>query len=173
VRSAGEIRTELLKLRDLRRLPYAHIEENSRCSRAQLVSALKLEATEEVLRKLDAYLDAKHLHQAQKDSQDLFNYERYSNELFRCYGAKTVHPNTFANFSPDRRRRMLDAMDYRCKRLFVEVIQRTGNRVILPDGANYWRCKDYVRKRGIQVDLTHGNARRVLREGPMGKSRFL
>lgn len=173
MRSAGEIRTELLKLRDLKRLPYAHIEENSRCSRAQITAALRMEATEDVLRKLDAYLDAKHLHEARKDSEELYQYERYSNELFRCYGARTVHPGTFQNYSRDRKKRMLAAMDFRCKQLFAEVMRRTGSDARLPDGLNYWKCKEYIRKRGIQVDLTYGNARRVLREGSMGKSRYL
>lgn len=174
MRSAGEIRTELLKLRDLRKLPYAQLEQDSRCSRAQIVTALRLEATEDVLLRLDAYLDAPHLHAVRKESEDLYDYEKYSNELFRCYGAKTVHPLTFQNYPPDRRKRMLAAMDFRCKKLFAEVAKlQTGKDLVLPDGQNYWRCKEYVRKKGISVDLTHGNARRVLREGPVGKSRFL
>ena len=173
MRTPGEIRTQLLKLRDIRHIPYAHLSENSRCSRGQLISALKLEATEDVLRRLDAYLDATHLHVARRDSEDLYAYEKYSTELFRVFGCKTIHPLTFQNYSADRRKRMLSAIDYRCKELLRAVIKASGERLSLPDGYNYWRCKDYLRKRRIQVDLTNGNARRVLREDPVGKSRFL
>ena len=53
MRPPGEIKRQLLILRDLKRLPRSHICENARVSFHQLNTALRLEATEDVLRKLD------------------------------------------------------------------------------------------------------------------------
>lgn len=174
MRTSGQIRTELLKLRDLKRIPFSQLETDSRCSRHEITAALKLEATEATLRKLDAYLDAPHMHSAEtRDSKAMYEYERNSNELFRVYGAKTKHPLTFQGLSYDQKKRMLAAMDYRLKCLLREFLELTGVKTRLPDGLNYWRCKDYLRKRGVALELANGNARRVLGARAVGESRFL
>ena len=174
MRSAGDIRRELLKLRDLKRIPFAQLENDARCTRHEITAALRLEATEDTLRKLDAYLDAPHLHSAEtRDSQAMYEYERNSNELYRVYGAKTQHPLTFQGLSNDQKKRMLASMDYRLKCLLKEFLEATGVKVRLPDGLNYWLSKDYLRKKGVRLDLSDGNARRVLGARPVGQSRFL
>ena len=174
MRAPGEIKTELLKLRDLKHLPYAKMEEDSRCSRPQILSALKLEATEDVQRRLDAYLDAKHLHVQKKDSELLYRIEQLDRELYREYGAKTKHILTVQSMSVEQQKRLFSAMDYRAKMLLKERLERDyGARIRFPDGINYWKCKEYARKRGAAVGPADGNARRVLRQGAVGKSRFI
>lgn len=160
-------------LRDLRHLPYAHICENSRCSREQLTSALKLDATEEVLRRLDAYLDAKHLHVRKKSTELLYSIEQMDRELFRVYGAKTIHILTVQDWSQDRQKRHATAMDYRLKQLLRHYLSLRGIKARLPDGLNYWRTKDYLKRKGIDLALENGNARRLFRANPMVESRFL
>lgn len=173
MRSAGEIKTELLKLRDLKHLPYSKMATDSRCSKAQIVTALKLEATEDVLRRLDAYLDAKHLHVQKKGSDLLYRIEQMDRELWREYGARTKHILTVQDWSEDRQKRHAAAMDHRLKCLLREKYQRVHNtKVVLPDGVNYWQCKAYVERR-YPVDTTHGNARSVFRASAVGKSRYL
>lgn len=174
MRSAGEIKTEILKLRDLKHLPYSKIAADSRCSKAQIISAIMLEATEDVQRRLDAYLDAKHLHVQKKDSELLYRIEQMDRELWRVYGGRTKHILTVQDMSEEQQKRHAAAMDYRLKCLLRETVEKqTGRRVNLPDGFNYWQCKEYLRKKGIAVDLSNGNAGRVLREGTVGKSRYL
>lgn len=172
MRSAGEIKKELLKLRDLKHLPRAHICENARVSLHQFTSALRLEATEDVLIKLDAYLDAKHLHVRKKNSERIYRFERYDRELYMNYRAKSIHALTFQDMSADQQDRMLAAMDYRLKRLLAEKLEREGVRVRLPDGLNYWKCKDLIEKKQALV-VKKRDPGRVLRPGPVGKSRYL
>lgn len=172
MRSAGEIRKELLKLRDLNHLPRAHICESARVSLHQFNTALKMEATQDTLIRLDAYLDAKHLHVHRKNSERIYRFERYDRELYCQYGAKNKHVLTFQNMSKDQQDRMLAAMDYRCKRLLAEKLEREGVRLRLPDGLNYWQCKElYQRKQALVAK--NRDPRRVLRPCAMGKSRFL
>ena len=174
MRSPGEIKLELLKLRDLKRLPYAKISEDSRCSTAQIVTALKLEATEPVLRKLDAYLDAKHLHVHKKDSELLYRIEQMGREIYREFGGNTVHILTVQGWSTDKQKRHAAAMDYRLKMLLKERIEREhGARIRFPDGLNYWKCKEYARARGASVGSANRDSGRVLRPGAVGKSRFI
>ena len=112
MRSPGEIKTELLKLRDLKHLPYSQIEEDSRCSKPQIVSALKLEATEDVLRRLDAYLDAKHLHLPKRSNSELlYRIEQMDRELYREFGAKTKHILTVQGMSVEQQKRLAGAME--------------------------------------------------------------
>ena len=77
----------------------------------QLNTALRLEATEDVLRKLDAYLDAKHLHVRKKNSERIYRFERYDRELYCQYRAKSVHALTFQDMSIDQQDRMFAAME--------------------------------------------------------------
>lgn len=176
MRTPGEIKTELLKLRDLKHLPYSHITEHSRCSVPQIVSALKLEATEDVMRRLDAYLDATHLHVNKKHTEMLWRIEKLDNELYRVFGAKTIHILTVQDWSRDRQRRHLDAMDYRGKRLLKRTLELMGlQKIRFPDGLHYWKWKDGLCRRNpkVKMVLESGDANRLLREDPMGKSRFL
>ena len=172
MRSPGEIKKQILILRDLKHLPRAHICENSRVTLHQLSSALKLEATEDVLLKLDAYLDAPHLHKRKKNSERIYRFERYDRELYFRYGAKNVHALTFQDMSRDQQERLLVAMDYRLKRLLAEKLEREGVRVRLPDGLNYWKCKELIEKKQALV-VKDRNSRSVLRSSPVGKSRFV
>ena len=171
MRSAGEIKKQLLILRDLKHLPRSHICENARVSLHQFTTALRLEATEDVLIKIDAYLDAKHLHVRKKNSERIYRFERYDRELYCQYGAKSIHALTFQNMSYDQQDRMLASMDYRCKRLLAEKLEREGVKVRLPDGLNYWKCKELVAKQALVVKKR--DPRRVLRQGAVGKSRFI
>ena len=172
MRSAGEIRKELLKLRDLKHLPRSHICESARVSLHQFNTALKMEATQDTLIRLDAYLDAPHLHIRKKHSERIYRFEQYDRELYCQYGAKSKHVLSFQDMSKDQQDRMLSAMDYRCKRLLAEKLERDGVRLRLPDGLNYWKCKElYERKKALVA--TNRNPRRVFRPGTMGKSRFL
>jgi hypothetical protein len=174
MRTQGEIKTELLKLRDLKRMPYSKMAEDSRCSKEQIITALKLEATEPVLRRLDAYLDATHLHVHKKDSDLLYRIEQLDRELYREFQAKSIHILTVQSWSVDRQKRHAAAMDYRLKQLLKERIERdTGARMRFPDGLNYWKCKDYARARGASVGAANRESRRVLRPGAVGKSRFI
>lgn len=173
MRAPGDIKVELLKLRDLRHLPLVKICADSRCSREQVAAALRLEATEPVLRKLDAYLDAKHLHVREKKTELLWRVEQMDRELYRIFGAKTIHILTVQDWPQWKQERHLAAMDYRGKQLLTEYLKRKGIKVRLPDGLNYWKCKDYLQGKGVTLGLADADAGRVLREGPMGKSRFL
>ena len=159
-------------MRDLKHLPRSHICEMSRVSIHQLITALKLEATEDVLRKLDAFLDAPHLHVKKKNSERIFRFERYDRELYMRWGAKSVHALTFQDMSQHQQDRMLSAMDYRCKRLLAEELARNNVRIRLPDGLNYWKCKELVEKRQALV-VKKRDSRDFLRQGPVGKSRFV
>lgn len=172
MRSAGEIKKQLLILRDLKHLPRAHICENSRVSLFQLTQALRLEATEDVLRKLDAYLDAPHLHMRKKNSERIYRFERYDRELYCQYGAKSIHALTFQNMSYDQQDRMLAAMDYRCKRLLAEKYAAMGITLRIPDGLNYWQAKKLVEQKQALVAKKRDPGR-LLRPGAVGKSRFL
>lgn len=175
MRPPGEIKRQLLVLRDLRHLPYSHMAEHSRCSRDQIMSALQLEATEDVLVRLDAYLDAKHLHVRKRSSELLWRYERNDRELFRMFGAKSFHSLTVQEMPQDKVRRMIDAMDYRLKNLFHRYLQLKGVKAALPDGLSYWAWKAKICKKhqDIRLGLADGDACRLLRADPMGQSRFL
>ena len=74
--------------------------------------------------------------------------------------------------SYDQQDRMLAAMDYRLKRLLAEKMEREGMRVRLPDGLNYWKCKEFVAKKQAVVAKKR-DSRDFLRQGPVGKSRFV
>ncbi len=138
----------------------------------QLVSALKLEATQDVLIKLDAFLDAKHLHSKKKHSERIYRFEQYDRELYMRWKAKSVHVLTFQNMSMHQQDRMLSAMDYRCKRLLAEELARTGVQLRLPDGLNYWKCRELFEKKQALVAKKR-DPRHILRQGAVGKSRFL
>jgi len=172
MRSAGEIRTELLKLRDLRHLPKAHICENARVSAHELISAFKLEATELTLLKLDAYLNAPQLHVRKKHSERIYRFEQYDRELYMRWKAKSIHVLTFQDKTRDEQERTLSAMDYRCKRLMIEEYARKGIALCIPDGLNYWKARKYVEEKQALVAKKR-DASRILRQNTARRSRFL
>lgn len=172
MRSPGEIKKQLLILRDLKHLPKAHICESARVSPHQLISALKLEATQDVLIRLDAYLDAPHLHVKKKHSERIYRFEQYDRELYMRWKAKSVHVLTFQNLSMHQQDRMLSAMDYRCKRLWVEEMAEKGVYLRIPDGLNYWKARELHEKKQALVSKKREPGR-LFRQGAMGKSRFL
>lgn len=144
MRSAGQIKTELLRLRFDRkfRLPLAVIAKDARCSPPQVISAMKLEATETILRRLDAYLDAGHLHQHRKGTRLLYQIERLSDEMYREWGARSLPMRDVQLMPAERQRRLLTAMNWRAKRLLrLEFLKETGVELKLADGLSYWKAK--------------------------------
>lgn len=144
MRSAGEIKRELLKLRFDRkfRLPLSLIAKDSRCTPQQVISAMKLEATETVQRRIDAYLDAGHLHEHRKGTRLLYRIERMSDELYREFGARSLPMRDIQLMPVERQKRMLVAMHWRAKRLLRrKFFEETGAELRLSDGLSYWRAK--------------------------------
>lgn len=164
MRGAPDIRRLLLQLRDRNRLPYRVMSERSRCTEAQIISALRLEATEDVLRRLDAFLDAPKLHAATNDNRRLYQYEQYNRELWDEYDARTLHPLTFAAKSVDGQRRLLNAIDQRLKNLLAEkIFKESGIRLKFSDGLTYWQAKRKARERGASVGAQDAKPYRVSR----------
>ena len=144
MRSAGQIKTELIRLRFDRkfRLPLAVIAKDSRCSPPQVISAMKLEATEVILRRLDAYLDAGDLHVHKKGTRLLYQIERLSDELYREFGARSLPMRDVQLMPTERQRRLHTAMHWRAKRLLRGVfLKETGVELRLADGLSYWKAK--------------------------------
>lgn len=150
MRTAGQIKTELIRLRFDRkfRLPLAVIAKDSRCSPPQLISAMKLEATEVILRRLDAYLDAGHLHKHTKGTRLLYQIERLSDEMWREWGARSLPIRDVQLMPVERQRRLLTAMNWRAKRLLRhEFMKETGVELRLADGLSYWKAKTKAQTR--------------------------
>lgn len=144
MRTAGQIKTELIRLRFDRkfRLPLAKIAKDARCSPPQIISAMKLEATETILRRLDAYLDAGHLHTHTKGSRLLYQIERLSDEMWREWRARSLPMRDVQLMPTERQRRLLTAMHWRAKRLLrLEFKEETGIELKLADGLSYWKAK--------------------------------
>ena len=170
MRSAEEIRSAILRLRDVKRLPYTYMTECSRCSREQIISAFRLEATEDVLRRLDAYLDATHLHNLRKDTKLLREIEDLDRELYREYKAKSLHPLTIQKMSADQQKRLLNAMHYRAKNLLRDKIEKdTGVRLLFSDGLDYWQTKKKAAERGAAVVAPNRKSHRFSRPRPVGQ----
>lgn len=144
MRTAGQIKAELIRLRFDRkfRLPLAKIAKDARCSPPQLISAMKLEATEVILRRLDAYLDAAHLHVHTKGSRLLYQIERLSDEMWRQWGARSLPMRDVQLMPRERQLRLHTAMHWRAKRLLrLEFKKETGVDLKLADGLSYWKAK--------------------------------
>lgn len=153
MRTAGEIKTALIKLRFAKRLPLIKIADDSRCSPKQVMEAMKLEASEVIQRRLDAYLDAGQLHVHVKGSRMLFRIERMQNELWREFSARSLPVRDVALLPVDRQIRLMHAMDWRLKKLLRERVKnQTGIEVHFADGQSYWRCRQKVLERsGVQT----------------------
>ena len=150
MRSAGQIKRELIELIWRKRLPKSKIAEDARCSMHQLWSALKLEATEVVLRRLDAYLDAKDLHRHVKGSRLLSKIEMLADEIYHQFDAPSLPTKDFALMPVDKQKYIYQRMHMRAKRLLRECYEKqTGSTIIFSDGATYWKCKDKVKARGF------------------------
>ena len=151
MRSADEIKRALIFLRFDRskRLPLAKIASDSRCSPPQIMQAMRLEASETVQRRLDAYLDAGNMHTQSKETRLLRMIEDLSEELYREYEARSIPLRDVMLLSPDRQKRLRNAMEWRLKRLLREDFEKkTGRPIHFSDGLTYWRCKAKAVSRG-------------------------
>lgn len=148
MRTADEIKKALIHLRFTKRLALANIAQDSRCSPYHVMLAMKCEASEIIQRRLDAYLDAKHLHVYDRKSDLLDQIERMTNELAREYQARSLPMKDVKLMSVDQQTRLRDAMDWRLKRLLRERIQKDyGIEIYFSDAERYWRCKAKVQVR--------------------------
>ncbi len=144
------MKRELIDLIWRKRLPKVKIAEDSRCSVQQLWSALKLEATETVLRRFDAYLDAKDLHQHVKGSRLLSRIEGLSDEIWKQFEGRSIPMKDFALMTVEKQKYIYERMQMRAKRLMREHYeQATGQKVYFSDGATYWKCKDKLKAKGF------------------------
>ena len=145
MRSAGEIKRQLQVLRFSKKLPLDKIAKDSRCTVQQVIQAFKLEASELILRRLDAYLDAGKLHVITQETKRAYAIERMSNELWFVWGLHTMKMSDVYLLSVDRQKRLQIAMNWRLKRaLRGYVKEKTGKEPLFPDSATYWRCKAKV-----------------------------
>lgn len=169
MRSPGEIKRAILTLRDQKQIPYVRMEEDSRCSRRQILSALALDATEDVQRKLDAYLDATHLHVYRKESELMYRFEDLDREMYKRYGLKNLHPLTFQKMSQRAKLRLLNAMHWRAKKALQDETQKQFNwRPLLPDSLNYWQCAEKVARRLRTLGPPKRDGRPLPRQNPVG-----
>lgn len=152
MRSAGEIKRELIRLLYGLKLPKTKIAQDSGCSEFQVWSALRLNATETVLRRLDAYLDAPHLHHHVKGTRLLKKIEMMREELWERFRAPSIRMSDFQLMSKEKQEWILNRMHWRAKRLLkARVKERTGSDVHFADGSNYWACKKKVKAKGISL----------------------
>jgi len=118
------------------------ISERSGVSPQQIMKAMALDASESVLRRIDAFLDAKNLHKLQKDSVLLREIENLTYELWRFWNEKSL-PMTYIYPMPlEKQKRLKEAMHWRLKRLLRERIKKeTGIEPRFSDGSTYWLLK--------------------------------
>lgn len=144
MRAPHEIRKEILRIRDINRLTMTTICERARISRHEITAALGMRATEDTLRRLDAFLDAPKLHERGRE-QTLVEaqLERLSNEVWREFKMKTTHPKIIANMPFDKQKRLLGEITWRAKyALQRKILADHGLVVKVPDGATYWQYKE-------------------------------
>lgn len=142
MRSASAIKMELIRLRFTVRLPLKKISDDARCNPQQIMDAMRLEASETVQRRLDAYLDAKKLHVHDRESKLLSDIERLSREMAKFLEVRNIPMRDVYIMPVERQKRLYIAMGWRAKRLLREKIEKeTGKTAIFPDGKTYWRCK--------------------------------
>lgn len=171
MRTADELRTQLLILRDKKRIDSTKIAEDSRCSRAQVMQALAMKASEDVHRKLDAYLDATHLHVQERNSVIMTKIELLDQEMFHQLGLKNLHPLTVQGFSPDSKKRHLAAMHMRAKKVLCEKLEKEHKlKFTFPDALDYWECKQRACQR---LGITYRGPRTRLRTTHIPQNRRL
>lgn len=175
MRAPGEIRKQLLLIRDKNQLPYGLLCERSRCSYNEIVSALKLEASENTLRRLDAFLDAPALHvPPEKDTRLLWEIEQLSRELYHEFRVRTAHPLRVQRLSVDRQKRMLLALNFHAKCMFVQMMHaETGLKFRIPDGQSYWQFKAKCLRRTKAIRASNGNDARFSWPGAMVEVRHV
>jgi AraC-like DNA-binding protein len=145
LRSPGEIKSALLYLRHTAKLSMADIGRRSRCSAKHLADALKMEASETILRRIDAFLDAKQLHEPNKTSATLHRIERMTIEIRRLYGERTMPMRDVMRMPTTAQQALARKMNWRLKRLLrAKVIKDFGFEPFLPDSESYWRSKTKV-----------------------------
>ena len=145
MRSAAQIKRELLTLRFGKKLPMDKIAKDSRCTVQQVIQALQLDASELIQRRIDAYLDAGGLHKITQETKRVYAIERMSNELYFVWGMKTMRMDDVYLLSPQQQERLKNAMNMRLKRaLRAYVTEKTGKEPFFPDSSSYWRCKARV-----------------------------
>lgn len=143
MRSAAEIRTGILRIRDKNKLPLTIIAERSRCSRDELISAFTFDASENTLRRLDAYLDAPKLHRRKRGTSLIYKVERLSGELWKEYRVKTWHPNRVQDASRDELERYWGLINYIGKQELQRKMLKDHSLVVkVPDGEPYWLYKE-------------------------------
>lgn len=149
MRSQGDIKRELLRLRFSVQLPLKKIADDSGCSISQVKAAMRLEATETVCRRLDAYFDAKHLHVLNRESKLLSQIEAFTWEIIKFWKERTLPMKDIYLMPIDKQMRLKHAMEWRLKRLLRERVEKeTGKEPRFADGASYWQCKRKVYVRG-------------------------
>lgn len=143
MRPPVEIRKQVLRIRDKNKLTMTLICERSRVSRFELIACLNMRATEDTLRKLDAYLDAPKLHERGR-AQTLLAHqlENLSREVWSEFKMKTTHPAVIARMPHDQQKRLLNTITARAKFLLQKkILAENGLVVKVPDGATYWQYK--------------------------------
>ena len=167
MRSAAQIKQELLKLRFTLKLPLKKISDDSRCSPHQIMQAMQLNASETIQRRIDAYLDAKTLHHHDRESRLLSEIERLSYEMFKFLGVRNIPMRDVYIMPVDKQKRLFTAMNWRAKRLLREKIeQETGEPVYFPDGKTYWSCKASFYTRNGEF-ITHRKSHHRQRPSPI------
>lgn len=155
-------------------MPYTVLSERSRCSRLEIINALRFEASEDTLRRLDAFLDAPQLHEHRKETRLLWAIEQLDRELYKEYGVHSMHPMRVQKMSVDRQKRHLLALDFKAKSCFVQMIYvETGLTFKIPDGQSYWQFKIKCVRRAQAVRPSDGNYGGISWSSAVGKSEYL
>ena len=153
LRSAAEIKRELIILRFTKKIPLVRIARDSRCGIPQVIAAMKLQATELIQRRLDAYLDAGHLHVIDKKTKLLDKIERMTFELRREFEQRSLPMKDVQLLSIDQQQRLANAMDWRLKKCLREKFKaQIGWELLIRDGESYWAAKAKVRRQAEKLD---------------------
>lgn len=168
----------MIRLRDQERLTYVVICERARITRDQLISVFNMMATEDTLRKLDAFLDAPKLHKRERaNTITAYEIENLSRELWREFRYKSPHPERVAKWNADRQRLAYNRMTMYGKLLYQKKVkEETQLTVRVPDGATYWQYKEAcIRRIRRQEALRPGDrdARRIPGTNPVRQDRQL
>jgi hypothetical protein len=150
LRSAVEIKKEILRLRFTNRMPLAQIAKDSGCQVKQVVQAMQLDASELVLRRLDAYLDAPKLHKVSKETVLLERLAHATRELGR-WQLRTIPMRDVQLLSTDKQKRLYRAMQWRLKKALREHVKAIkGWEPRFADSASYHKClAEMASKHGI------------------------
>jgi len=140
VRSAVEIKKELLRLRFTVRMPMEQIAKDAGCQVKQVIQAMQLDASELVQRRIDAYLDAGHLHKVTKETRLLERLAHASRELGR-WQLRTIPMRDVRLLPPDKQERLYRAMQWRLKKALREHVKAIkGWEPRFADSASYHKC---------------------------------